>query len=61
VIPSGYDRDVKAGAQQELLAHRLRGMLRVPLEPLVPFDALPEGLERLANRGVLGKLVLAVK
>jgi NADPH2:quinone reductase len=60
VIPSGYDREVKRGAQQELLAHRARGMLRAPLEE-IRFEALPEGLERLAGRGVLGKLVLAVK
>jgi NADPH:quinone reductase len=61
VIPSGYDREVKRVAQGELLAHRARGLLRVPLEPIVPFEALPEALERLGRRGVLGKLVLAVK
>ena len=61
VIPSGYGRELKSRAQEELLAHRRRGALRVPLEPLVPFDALPDALARLARREVLGKLVLAVK
>ena len=60
VIPSGYGREVERAAQDELLAHRARGGLRVPLEPPVPFDALPDGLERLARREVLGKLVLRV-
>jgi NADPH2:quinone reductase len=61
VIPSAYDRAIKSGAQDELLAHRARGALRVPLEAPVSFDALPEALERLARREVLGKLVLAVE
>jgi NADPH2:quinone reductase len=61
VIPSGYGRDMKRRAQDELLAHRARGMLRVPLEAPVPFDELPDALARLGRREVLGKLVLAVK
>jgi len=60
VMPSGYDRETKRSAQAELLAYRRRGGLRVPFEPPVAFDALPEGLERLARREVLGKLVLQV-
>jgi NADPH:quinone reductase len=58
VIPSGYDREVKQRAQDELLAHRARGALRVPLDSLVPFERLPDALERLASGAVLGKLVL---
>ena len=58
VIPSGYGREIKSSAHAELLAHRARGGLRVPLEPLVAFTELPEALERLARREVLGKLVL---
>ena len=61
VIPSGYGREHKAADQAELLAHRARGALRVPLEPPVPFQELPQALERLARREVLGKLVLQVK
>jgi NADPH2:quinone reductase len=61
VIPSGYVAGIKREAQEQLLAHRARGALRVPLEPPVPFDALPDALERLAARSVLGKLVLRVK
>jgi NADPH2:quinone reductase len=60
VVPTGYDRETKRFAQSELLAHRRRGALRVPLEDPVPFRALPDALERLARRGVLGKLVLRV-
>ena len=60
VIPSGYGRDVKRRAQDELLAHRARGMLRAPLEE-IRFDELPDALARLGRREVLGKLVLAVK
>ncbi len=60
VMPSGYDGAIRRVAQASLLAHRRRGGLRVPLEPLVAFDALPEALERLARREVLGKLVLQV-
>jgi NADPH2:quinone reductase len=61
VIPSGYGRETKHAAQAELLAHRARGALRVPLEAPVPFAELPDGLERLARREVLGKLVLEVE
>jgi NADPH:quinone reductase len=61
VIPSGYERAVKERAQGELLAYRARGALRVPLESLVPFERLPDALERLAGSAVLGKLVLAVR
>jgi len=60
VIPSAYGRETKREAQAELLAHRARGALRVPLEAPAPFDALPDALERLARREVLGKLVLRV-
>ncbi len=60
VIPSGYGGDARRRAHEELLAHRARGALRVPLEPPVPFDALPDALERLARREALGKLVLDV-
>jgi len=61
VIPSGYGRETRRAAQDQLLAHRARGALRVPLEPPVPFEALPDALERLARREVLGKLVLRVE
>jgi NADPH2:quinone reductase len=60
VIPSGYGRETKEAAQAELLAHRARGALRVPLDARVPFERLPDALERLARGAVLGKLVLGV-
>ena len=60
VMPSGYDRATRRAAQDELLAHRARGTLRVPLEAPIAFDALPEGLERLARGEVLGKLVVSL-
>lgn len=60
VLPSGYGRETRERAQAELLAHRARGALRIPLDPPVLFDELPEGLERLARGEVAGKLVLDV-
>ncbi len=61
VMPSGYDAEVKRAAQDELLALRASGALRVPLEEEVPFAELPDALDRLARRAVLGKLVLRVE
>jgi NADPH2:quinone reductase len=58
VIPSGYDRAAKEAAHDELLAHRARGALRVPIDSLVAFDRLPAALDRVARGAVLGKLVL---
>ena len=59
VMPSGYGVEVREQAQAELLAHRARGALHLPLEA-VAFDALPEALERLGAGGIAGKLVLDV-
>ena len=60
VIPGGYDRAFKLAAQEELMAHRAAGALRVPLGDRFAFDALPDALEQLARGGVLGKSVLQV-
>ncbi len=60
VIPSRYDRAFKEAAQAELLTLWSQGRLRSQVEPLVPFEALPDALERLAAGQVQGKLVLAV-
>lgn len=60
VIPSGYDRAFKERAQAELLAWWRSGRLRVSVDEVVPFTALPDALERLAANQVRGKLALAV-
>lgn len=60
VIPSGYDRAFKERAQARLLEWWRAGKLRIAVDELVPFDALPEALERLAANRVKGKLALAV-
>jgi NADPH2:quinone reductase len=60
VIPSGYDRETRQAAHDALLAHRARGALRVPLDSRVPFERLPDAVERVARSEVLGKLVLGV-
>jgi NADPH2:quinone reductase len=60
VMPSGYDRDFKLGAQERLLEHHAAGRIRVPIDRELPFENLPEGLEMLARKEVRGKLVLAV-
>jgi NADPH2:quinone reductase len=60
VIPSHYDRAFKERAQAELVALWQSGKLRPRIDELVPFEALPEALERLLAGGVTGKLALAV-
>ena len=60
VLPGGYDRSFKLAAQEELMAYRKAGALRVPLGERFAFDALPDALEQLARGGVLGKSVLQV-
>ena len=59
VIPTHYDRAFKERTQEQLLGWWRKGLLRPSVE-LVPFDALPEALERLLASGVNGKLALAV-
>ncbi len=60
VIPSHYDRAFKERAQEQLLTWWREGRLRTRIDEEVPFEALPEALERLIARGVRGKLVLRV-
>ncbi len=60
VIPSGYDRAFKERAQAQLLDWWRAGRLRISVDELVPFTALPDALERLAANKVKGKLALAV-
>jgi NADPH2:quinone reductase len=60
VIPSNYGRDFKQRAQEELLGWWRAGKLRPRVDSLVPFEGLPDALERLASGGVKGKLSLAV-
>ncbi len=60
VIPSGYDRAFKERAQAVLLDWWRSGRLRIAVDELVPFEALPGALERLAANQVKGKLALAV-
>jgi NADPH2:quinone reductase len=61
VMPSGYDRTVRLQAQGELMELHARGALRVPVGRVVPFGALPDGLEALARGEILGKAVLDVR
>ena len=60
VIPTLYDRAFKEAAQARLLAWWGEGKLKPQIEELVPFEALPRALERLASGQVKGKLALAV-
>ena len=60
VIPSHYDRPFKLRAQERLLGWWREGKLRPRIDDLVPFEALPDALERLVAGGVKGKLALAV-
>lgn len=61
VIPSHYDRAFKQRAQAQLVAWWREGRLRIPVDEVVPFDALPDALERLLANRVKGKLALAVE
>lgn len=60
VIPSGYDRSFKEAAQARLIDWWRKGEIRVPLDDSVPFEALPDALERLKAGSVRGKLTLVV-
>ena len=60
VIPSQYDRAFKERAQAEILGWWRDGKLRTRIDTLVPFEELPDALERLVAGGVTGKLALAV-
>jgi NADPH2:quinone reductase len=60
VIPSRYDRGFRERAQERLLGWWREGRLRPRIDALVPFEELPEALERLRSGGVRGKLALAV-
>lgn len=60
VIPSNYGRDYKEAVQEKLLAWWREGRLSVLVEEMVPFDRLPQALERLGASQVQGKLVLGV-
>jgi NADPH2:quinone reductase len=60
VIPSNYDRAFKEHAQERLLGWWREGKLRPRIDELIPFEALPDALERLIAGGVMGKLALAV-
>ena len=60
VIPSQYDRAFKEHAQAQLLTWRDEGKLRPRVDELVPFQDLPDALERLVGGKVKGKLALGV-
>jgi len=60
VIPSGYDRAYKERAQARLVEWWRAGKLRIFVDEVVPFAALPDALERLAANKVKGKLALSV-
>ena len=60
MIPTFYDRAFKLRTQDQLLAWWKEGKLSPQVEDLVPFETLPEALERLVAGGVRGKLALAV-
>ncbi len=59
-MPGGYDREFKRAAHEKLLEHQRKGEIGVPVHRIVPFDALPGGLEDLSQGRVMGKAVLAV-
>jgi NADPH2:quinone reductase len=60
VIPTHYDRAFKERTQEELVVWLNEGKLRPRIDSLIPFEGLPDALERLVAGGVKGKLALAV-
>jgi len=60
VIPSGYDRAFREAAHARLLAWWRQGTIRTMVDEIVAFEHLPSALEKLLDRRVTGKLVLAV-
>jgi NADPH2:quinone reductase len=60
VVPTHYDHTFKEHAQARLLGWRREGRLRLLLDGVVPFTALPEALERVLDGAVEGKQVLEV-
>ena len=60
VIPSNYDRAFKEAAQDRLLDWWRAGQLQTHIDEVVPFEDLPDALERIADSTVQGKLALKV-
>ncbi|MGW0661520.1 NADPH:quinone oxidoreductase family protein [Streptodolium elevatio] len=58
VFAGGYTRAELEAVHGELSALLGAGKLRSAVTGTVPFDDLPDGLRRVADRGVVGKLVL---
>ncbi|HEY1180326.1 MAG TPA: zinc-binding dehydrogenase, partial [Phytomonospora sp.] len=54
----GYTRAELEAVHGELSALLGAGKLRSAVTGTVPFDDLPDGLRRVADRGAVGKLVL---
>jgi NADPH2:quinone reductase len=59
VFAGGYSRRELDGIHASLAALVGDGRLRNAVTAEVPFDELPSALQRLADRAVFGKLVLA--
>ncbi len=58
VMPSGYDRPFKEEAQAFLLEHWRAGRLGTAVHKLVPFEPIPDAVELVARRAVMGRLVV---
>jgi NADPH2:quinone reductase len=58
VFAGGYSRDELEAIHAQLVALVRDGKLRNAVTDLVSFDDLPQALQRMADRGVVGKLVM---
>jgi NADPH:quinone reductase len=61
VFAGGYARVELEAAHSQLSELASTGRLRKAVTESVAFDDLPQALQRLANREVIGKLVLNVR
>jgi len=58
VFAGGYSRDELDEIHAQLAALVRDGRLRNAVTEEVSFDELPQALQRMADRGVVGKLVM---
>lgn len=60
VMVGGYERAFARAVHEDLVRRHAAGELRVPVDRVVAFDALPEAVESVAAGDALGKVVVTV-
>ena len=60
VMPTGYDREWKKRAHEQLLELWGSGSFVIPIHEVFPFERLPDAIDVLARGSARGKVVVAV-